>query len=241
MTWSTRQLAELAGTSVRAVRHYHDIGLLDEPERASNGYKRYGVAHLLRVLRIKRLADLGIPLSQIAAMGDAEDFPRDALRTLDAELASTIERLQRIRVELALILRQGTPTDLPSDIGPAAAVFTDADRDFTLILTRVLGPSGLSALRGLLSEQRDVPAMTEFDHLSAEADESTRAGLAERLAPYVGEVTAEYPEIQAPADDSPVGAKRAAETVGKALRDLYNPAQLDVLVRVNRILFGSGE
>ncbi|MET8797570.1 MerR family transcriptional regulator [Nocardia sp. NPDC004568] len=238
MTWSTRQLAELAGTSVRAVRHYHDIGLLAEPERASNGYKRYGVAHLLRVLRIKRLADLGIPLSQIAEMGDGDDFPRDALQTLDAELATTIERLQRIRVELALILRQGSSTDLPPDIGPAASVLTDADRAFTVILTRVLGPSGLGALRGLLNDRRDVPAMTEFDNLPADADEPTRADLAERLAPYVDEVTSEYPEITAPPTDSPVGEKRATEAVGKALLDLYNRAQIDVLVKVNRLLYG---
>ena len=31
MPWSTRELAELAGTTVKAVRHYHEIGLLDEP------------------------------------------------------------------------------------------------------------------------------------------------------------------------------------------------------------------
>ncbi|WP_433560110.1 MerR family DNA-binding transcriptional regulator [Pseudonocardia xinjiangensis] len=28
MAWSTRELADLAGTTVRAVRHYHDVGLL---------------------------------------------------------------------------------------------------------------------------------------------------------------------------------------------------------------------
>lgn len=89
MTWSTRELAELAGTSVRTVRHYHDVGLLEQPERGSNGYKRYGVAHLLRVLRIKRLSDLGIPLSRIAEMGE-DGYPRESLHTLDAELAATI-------------------------------------------------------------------------------------------------------------------------------------------------------
>ncbi|MEQ3553652.1 WhiB family transcriptional regulator [Pseudonocardia nematodicida] len=40
VAWSTRQLAELAGTTVRAVRHYHEVGLLDEPARRANGYKR---------------------------------------------------------------------------------------------------------------------------------------------------------------------------------------------------------
>jgi hypothetical protein len=54
VAWSTREIAELAGTTVRAVRHYHEVGLLDEPKRRANGYKQYGVAHLIRLLRIKR-------------------------------------------------------------------------------------------------------------------------------------------------------------------------------------------
>jgi hypothetical protein len=33
VAWSTRETAELAGTTVRAVRHYHQIGLLDELAR----------------------------------------------------------------------------------------------------------------------------------------------------------------------------------------------------------------
>ena len=37
MPWSTREIADLAGTSLRAVRHYHEVGLLDEPERHGSG------------------------------------------------------------------------------------------------------------------------------------------------------------------------------------------------------------
>jgi DNA-binding transcriptional MerR regulator len=113
VAWSTREIADLAGTSLRAVRHYHEVGLLGEPERRANGYKQYGVAHLVRLLRIKRLTELGFSLSQIAAMGEQDDHPEEALRTLDAELTATIERLQRVRVELGLILQRGTPMDLP--------------------------------------------------------------------------------------------------------------------------------
>ena len=36
------QLAAYAGVTVRAVRHYHQIGLLPEPERDASGYRRYG-------------------------------------------------------------------------------------------------------------------------------------------------------------------------------------------------------
>ena len=42
MAWSTRELAGLAGTTVNTIRHYHRLGLLDEPERRYNGYKQYG-------------------------------------------------------------------------------------------------------------------------------------------------------------------------------------------------------
>ena len=67
MAWSTRELAELAGTSLRAVRHYHDQGLLPEPPRSTNGYKHYGVRHLIQLLHIRRLVDLGVPLAEIPA------------------------------------------------------------------------------------------------------------------------------------------------------------------------------
>jgi DNA-binding transcriptional MerR regulator len=68
MAWSTRQLGDLAVTTVKAIRHYHEVGLLEVPERTANGYKQYQVAHLIRLLQIKRLRDLGVPLSQIAAL-----------------------------------------------------------------------------------------------------------------------------------------------------------------------------
>ncbi len=110
MAWSTRELAELAGTTLRAVRHYHEVGLLPEPERRPNGYKSYAVVHLVRLLRITRLRELGFSVAQIAEMGDTQEHPAEALQSLDAELAATIKRLQRIRVELALILRRELPT-----------------------------------------------------------------------------------------------------------------------------------
>jgi DNA-binding transcriptional MerR regulator len=108
MAWSTRQLAEVAGTSVKAVRHYHKLGLLEEPERTANGYKQYQVAHLDRLIQIVRLADLGVPLAQISTAKNAARDPADALQVLDAELENTISRLRRIRCDLAVILRNGT-------------------------------------------------------------------------------------------------------------------------------------
>jgi len=65
VAWSTRELAELAGTTVKSVRYYRQLGLLEEPERLGDGYKQYELRHLVRLLQITRLTELGFPLSQI--------------------------------------------------------------------------------------------------------------------------------------------------------------------------------
>lgn len=238
MTWSTREVADLAGASVRAVRHYHEIGLLSEPERGANGYKHYGTSHLLRVLRIKRLTTLGFSLPQIAAMGDADDHFEAALRSLDDELAATVERLRRTRVELELILSQGAPAELPAQRGPASGrpVLSAADRAYLVVLTRVLGPAGLRAYEQVISGFHDDPAAAEFDLLPAGAGEDTRRRLAERLAPHVRGLRAGCPELETALADAPRGPAFAADMMNAAIKDLYNPAQIDVMARVGDLL-----
>lgn len=238
MGWSTREIAELAGTSLRAVRHYHQVGLLAEPERRSNGYKQYGVAHLVRLVRIKRLTDLGFSLPQVAAMGDTDEHPEEALRALDAELAATIARLQRARSELSLILESSAPTDLPPEFVPPAAVakMSDADRSLVVVLTRVLGPRGLQAYADLLRNAPEEPSLSAFDDLPADADESTRQDMAERLVPYIRAMYEAHPGLVGARTDAPGGARFADETIAGAMAELYNPAQFDVLRRAGEIL-----
>jgi DNA-binding transcriptional MerR regulator len=237
MTWSTRQIADLAGTTVRAVRHYHEVGLLPEPERHANGYKQYGVAHLVRVVRIKRLTDLGFSLSQISAMEDADEYPEQELRTLDAELAETIERLQRVRAELGTILREGTPTDLPPEIALATAdvKLSETERSLIVVMTRVLGPRGLRAYAEMLRSYRTPSEIEEFDDLPPDADEHTRQDLAERLVPLIRDLFDEHPGLEGLNADAPGGARYAERTVGLAIKDVHHPAQLDVLQRIARL------
>ncbi|WP_258349328.1 MerR family transcriptional regulator [Saccharopolyspora gregorii] len=232
MGWSTREIAELAGTTLRAVRHYHDVGLLDEPERGSNGYKKYGVAHLLRVLRIKRLTELGFSLAQVAEMGADDEHPAEALRALDADLAATIERLQRARVELGIVLNRAAPAELPPDLAPGVRDLSDADRNLVVVVTRVLGPEGMRTYAKMLENLPQDPAADEFDALPADADEATRADLAERMKPYVRALRALNPDLTEAHEDAPGGPAFARRTVGKAVAELYNAAQLDVLRRV---------
>jgi DNA-binding transcriptional MerR regulator len=219
---------------VRAIRHYHEVGLLAEPERRANGYKSYGVAHLVRVLRIKRLIGLGLSLAQIAELGDADEHPEEALRVLDAELAATIERLQRVRVELALILSQATPTDLPPQLGRAVAEvdLSATDRAFFVVFAQVVGPRALDAYAERLRAYSREPVITEFNRLPADADEQTRQELAERLVPFIEKLFADVPDRQNLLADAPRGVPFALNAINLAIHDLYNPAQIDVVRRM---------
>ena len=241
MSWSTRELAELAGTTVKTVRHYHQIGLLDEPERAANGYKRYEIAHLVRLLRIRRLGELGVPLAQISAMGEGDPDPDDTLRTIDEELAATIKRLQLVRAELAPILHKKTATDLPPGFGEAASELSDADRALLLIYSRVYSAEAMDDLREMVDGSNRTAVDAEFDALPADADEAERQRFAEVYAPHLRELTGRYPWLAEPGAHTQRGLVYTGRVIGEAIASLYNPAQIDVLVRVAALMQGDSE
>ncbi|WP_235984964.1 MerR family transcriptional regulator [Actinomyces trachealis] len=59
-----RQIAKLAGTTPRAVRHYHRLGLLEVPPTV-RGRREYEVEHLARLMRIRWLAEGELSLRQV--------------------------------------------------------------------------------------------------------------------------------------------------------------------------------
>ena len=108
------QIADLAGTTPRAVRHYHRLGLLSVPPTVRGG-REYGVEHLARLLRIRWLADGGLSLRQVAeilASDPASDEPpvspaearrrrvlhdlRAARGTIEAQRRSLDEQARRV-------------------------------------------------------------------------------------------------------------------------------------------------
>lgn len=235
MAWSTRELADLAGTSLRSVRHYHDVGLLPEPERRSNGYKQYGVTHLMRLLRIKRLVDLGFSLAQIADLGHADEHPEEALRALDGELVAQIERLQVLRDELAEILERRVPTDLPTEFAVVRdRPLSDADRRITAVMGRLLGEEERAAYVELLSDDVRRQSDDDFDALPPDADDATRQELALRMTDEMVALAAARPDLVnfGRSRSTPMSPSRYRKTLDAALEDIYNPAQLDVLLRL---------
>ncbi|NOJ61523.1 MerR family transcriptional regulator [Arthrobacter sp. 260] len=57
--------ASFVGVTPRAIRHYHAIGLLPEPERGSDDRRRYGYEEMIQLLWIRKMADAGIALDDI--------------------------------------------------------------------------------------------------------------------------------------------------------------------------------
>lgn len=103
------ELSELAGTTPRALRHYHQIGLLPEVPRDSNGYRRYGARDLVRVLRIRQLAASGVPLRDIGKLLDQGGMGlNQVLLELDKQLEAEAERI-RIRRSMLADLRRTAP------------------------------------------------------------------------------------------------------------------------------------
>lgn len=96
------QLAAHAGVTVRAVRHYHSRGLLPEPERDASGYRRYDAQAVVDLIRIKTLAEAGVPLARIQkllAAGPAEFA--EAVTEIDQALRAKIRQLSRHRRRIA--------------------------------------------------------------------------------------------------------------------------------------------
>lgn len=110
------QLAAHAGVTVRAVRHYHKIGLLPEPERDRSGYRTYKAAAVVRLIRIHTLADAGVPLARVQQLLDAdpEEFA-DGVQEIDKQLRAEIRRLQGTRKRLAR-LAAGDQLALPQSV-----------------------------------------------------------------------------------------------------------------------------
>jgi DNA-binding transcriptional MerR regulator len=122
------QLAAYAGVTVRAVRHYHAKGLLPEPERDHSGYRRYDAWAVVELVKIRTLADAGVPLARVRELlaADEEEF-NDAVADVDRRLRAEIRERQRHRERIAQ-LAAGDSLALP----PEAVAYLDRLRELGL-------------------------------------------------------------------------------------------------------------
>ncbi|AVT36292.1 MerR family transcriptional regulator [Plantactinospora sp. BB1] len=107
------ELASYAGVTVRAVRHYHAKGLLPEPERDRSGYRRYDAGAVVELIKIRTLAEAGVPLARVRELlqADEEEFAA-AVADIDKRLRAEIRERQRHREGIAR-LASGDSLALP--------------------------------------------------------------------------------------------------------------------------------
>src|SRR5664279_2189663 len=92
------QLAGYAGVSIKAVRHYHQRGLLAEPPRDASGYRRYTAREAIDLVKVRTLAEAGVPLARIKELLTAEpDHFAAAISEIDHDLEQRAEELTRAR------------------------------------------------------------------------------------------------------------------------------------------------
>jgi DNA-binding transcriptional MerR regulator len=110
------QLAAYAGVTVRAVRHYHHIGLMPEPARDASGYRTYDAGDVVRLIRIRTLAEAGVPLARVQELLEAtsEEFT-EAVAQIDAGLRAQVRELQELRRRIAR-LAAGDSLAVPSEV-----------------------------------------------------------------------------------------------------------------------------
>jgi DNA-binding transcriptional MerR regulator len=137
------RLAAYAGVTIRAVRHYHQVGLLPEPERDASGYRTYDAASVVRLIRIRTLAEAGVPLARVRELLDADpDTFAAAVAEIDRQLRDQIRALREHRRRIAL-LSGGDSLAVPGevvdyldrlrDIG-APSVLVEAERDAWILI-----------------------------------------------------------------------------------------------------------
>ena len=188
------QLATYAGVTVRAVRHYHAKGLLPEPERDQSGYRRYDAAAVVELIRIRTLADAGVPLSRVQELSTAEeDEFTAAIEDIDRRLRGEIRERQRHRERIAQLAagdRLALPPQAVAYLGrlreldvPERAI--EMERDAWILVAAQI-PDQMPALMALKRAQIEDPAVTAIylDLVQAadwDADDPRLPKMADRL------------------------------------------------------------
>jgi DNA-binding transcriptional MerR regulator len=94
MLYTVKQLANLAGISVRTLHYYDEIGLLKPASICENGYRYYGDKEILCLQQILFYRELDLSLADIKMILESPDF--DVMKALQAHKAALSQRVGRL-------------------------------------------------------------------------------------------------------------------------------------------------
>lgn len=199
------QLASYAGVTVRAVRHYHAKGLLAEPERDHSGYRRYDAAAVVELIKIRTLAEAGVPLSKLPALLVATDEELKAAGAdIDRRLQAEIRERQRYRERIAK-LATGDSLALPPEVVAYLSRMrelgfrerlVDVERDSWILISAQM-PQAVPALMGIKRMQIEDDTLRRLyldlgELVDCSPDDPRLPELADRVAAFIEEATLQY-------------------------------------------------
>ncbi|MFC9972595.1 MerR family transcriptional regulator [Spirillospora sp. NPDC127200] len=225
------EIAELVGVTQRTIRHYHHVGLLPEPPRDASGYRCYGMDDVVRLIRVRQLATLGLSLAEVSDAlkeGAAADLS-EVLTELDAELARREAEIRRQRETVARLLAGHGEPGLSPEVTAALRELSSAvapevielERNAARLLEHVAPAAWAAGLAGL------------YGRVAADPDLVARlAALSRRFMEVaddqVERLAAEFAEALRPLLPAP-SAEHTVEPVGELLSELMiadcSPAQ----------------
>ena len=91
------ELGQATGVDVETIRYYEKERLLPAPTRQSNGYRKYGAAHLERLAFIRHCRALDMPLAEVKRLLNFVAHPEADCRDIDQLID---EQLTRVRARL---------------------------------------------------------------------------------------------------------------------------------------------
>ncbi len=201
------ELARYAGVTVRAVRHYHAKGLLAEPERDQSGYRRYGASAVIELIKVRTLAEAGVPLARVRELmhADEEQFAA-AVAEIDRRLRAEIRQRQRHREEIARLAvgdQLALPLEVVGYLDRLRALGVDeriieAERDGWILLA-AQSPQHVPTWMARKRQQITDPQLINFYRILSQAfdqtpDDPKLVELADELATYLTHLTDEHGE-----------------------------------------------
>jgi len=235
------ELAALAGVTVRALRHYHQLGILDEPERSANGYREYDIRALVRVLRIKRLAALGFSLHALPDLldGDGEHFD-SLLERLDHELDDEVARITAQRTVIAQLRRDGLAPDLPPALARYAVAFVNSarserlarfDREQAILVGHLVDDEQLQLVATLYDRLAEPDRLPIYAELNGRFDAMGPATTDDEIDSLVRDVVSAVKELitAIPADGPEANLGQAGTLLTEYSTEVLNQTQLRVI------------
>ncbi|KAD3632934.1 MerR family transcriptional regulator [Arthrobacter yangruifuii] len=157
--------AQFAGTTPEAIRRYHGIGLLPEPEQGSEGHRQYGYDDMIRLLWIRKMVDAGMGMDDIREVfADPAPVGADSGRGA----AVGVKRMRTLEGRMGLLsdVVTGRLKELPE------GWLRQTDLDNLLVMEQIFGPLGAAVNAGRYAAMAAHPGLREESDRVEAAEEA---------------------------------------------------------------------